>query len=95
VNGVTTRYVNDVAAPLAQVLEERRPGQTTRYAGGVGLEVDGQWGYQHADALGSVRQFSDPAGQVVQTRGYTPFGQARYAVGLPSGTFITKWLRLR
>jgi RHS repeat-associated protein len=89
---VTTRYATDslrlqaVSGALAQVLEEVRAGQTTRYLAGIGVETDGEWTYQLADGLGSVRQMADAAGQIVLARGYTPFGLVRYAVGTAAGT---------
>ena len=98
VNGVTTRYVVDVSGQLPHVLEEHRDGHTTRYlypstgsgqaaAGVMGVETDGALLYQHADALGSMRQLTDETGSVRQARGYTPFGVPTYALGEPAGSF--------
>jgi len=91
----------DVSGQLPHVLEEHRDGHTTRYlygAGVMGVETDGapsEWPfsvngallYQHADALGSVRQLTDQAGSVRQARGYSPFGAPTSAAGQSAGSF--------
>ena len=90
VNGATTRYVVDVSGQLPHVLEEHRDGHTVRYlygAGVMGVETDGAMVYQHADALGSVRQLTDETGSVRQARGYSPFGAPTYAAGQSAGSF--------
>jgi RHS repeat-associated protein len=92
VNGVTTRYVNDVAARLPHVLQEKRvaAGTQTAYLYGMGMVAQsdsGAWAYQHPDALGSVRQLSDAAGQVTLARSYTPFGALLSQSGTPQGSF--------
>jgi RHS repeat-associated protein len=95
VNGVTTRYVNDVVAALPQVLQENRGGVAptqVAYLYGQGMvaqQGSGTWAYQHPDALGSVRQLTDDAGNVTQARFYTPFGapEAAYGQALTTGSF--------
>ncbi len=90
VNGVQTRYLVDVAAPLPQVLQETKQGATTRYLYGLGLigtQDSGTWAYQHPDGLGSVRQVSNSAGQIVLAQSFTPFGAAKTAVGSAPGSF--------
>ncbi|MBU1660509.1 MAG: RHS repeat-associated core domain-containing protein, partial [Chloroflexi bacterium] len=89
-DGVTTRYVNDIAAPLPQVLAENKAGTQTAYLYGAGLAAvydSGNWAYQHPDALGSVRQQTDSAGLVTVARGYTPFGKTLWQAGDPGGSF--------
>ncbi|RLC76137.1 MAG: hypothetical protein DRJ03_20150, partial [Chloroflexi bacterium] len=75
---------------LPHVLEEHRDAHTTRYlygAGVMGVETNGAMLYQHADALGSVRQLTDEAGSVRQARGYSPFGAPTYVAGQSAGSF--------
>jgi hypothetical protein len=77
VNGVTTGYVLDPAAGLTQVLQETTGGQTTSYLYGHDLLAQydsGTWAYHVNDGLGSVRSLADPAGQVVQSYSFSPFG---------------------
>jgi RHS repeat-associated protein len=77
VDGVTTAYVLDPAAGLTQVLQETTAGQTTSYMYGHDLLAQydsGTWAYHVNDGLGSVRQLADPAGQVVQSHSFSPFG---------------------
>ena len=77
VDGVTTSYVLDPAAGLTQVLQETTAGQTTSYVYGADLLAQydsGTWAYHLNDGLGSVRQLADPAGQVVASYSFSPFG---------------------
>jgi RHS repeat-associated protein len=77
VDGVTTGYVLDPAAGLPQVLQESTDGQTASYLYGHDLLAQydsGTWAYHLNDGLGSVRQLTDPAGQVVQSYSFSPFG---------------------
>jgi len=90
VNGVATRYVNDVVAPLPQVLQEQRSGTQVAYLyglGQVGQYDSGTWSYQHPDGLGSVRHQSDGDGRVQMVRSYTPFGAPLSQLGTPQGSF--------
>ena len=90
INGAITRYVVDLSGELPQVLEERRAGHVTRYLhgpGGAALEADGVWTYHLADALGSVRQAADAAGDVTLAQSYAPFGEPLTSVGQPAGSF--------
>jgi RHS repeat-associated protein len=98
--GGATRYAVDRATPPPQVLVESQiaGGQSQTYLYGLGVigshdsgqpapsGVEG-WAYQHPDALGSVRQLTDEAGQVTQARFYSPFGVPTVAVGTPAGSF--------
>jgi len=77
VDGVTTDYVLDPAAGLTQVLQETTAGQTTSYLYGADLLAQsdsGTWAYHVNDGLGSVRQLTDAAGQVVASYRFDPFG---------------------
>jgi RHS repeat-associated protein len=77
VDGVTTGYVLDPAAGLTQVLVETTGGQATSYLYGADLLAQydsGTWAYHVNDGLGSVRQLADPAGQVVASYSFSPFG---------------------
>ena len=77
VDGVTTAYVLGPAAGLTQVLQETTAGQATSYLYGHDLLAQydsGTWAYHVDDGLGSVRQLSDPAGQVVASHSFSPFG---------------------
>ncbi len=78
VNGTTTEYVLDLAAPLTEMLGEIEPGSETWYL--LGLDIIGQqntatgWGFYHTDALGSVRSVSNSAGASIFSATYDPFG---------------------
>jgi YD repeat-containing protein len=78
VDGVTTEYVLDVAAGLPEVIVATVGGASTRYVqaqGQILAEYEtGAWAYVLPDALGSVRQLTDAAGQVPLAQSYDPFG---------------------
>ena len=77
VDGVTTDYVLDPAAGLTQVLVESTGGQQTAYLYGMDLLAQydsGMWAYHVNDGLGSVRGLANPAGEVVASETYDPFG---------------------
>lgn len=74
VNGQRTSFTLDLTTALTQVLAQTGGGATTYLLPGVGQQVNGAWQYQHTDVLGSVRMLSDPAGQVLASMRYTPFG---------------------
>jgi len=73
VNGVTTSYTLDINAGLTQVLDDG----TENYLYGNGriaqYEASGAE-YFLGDALGSVRQMVNAAGQVNLAKGYEPYG---------------------
>lgn len=79
-NSVTTQYALDMAAGLTQVLDD----ETNAYLYGVGRigeeQPDG-WQYYLGDALGSVRQLSDEAGEISLAKFYLPFGEAITGAG--------------
>ncbi len=77
-DGTETRYVQDVAGGLPQVLVETTGGETMLYVYGAArlAQVQGdaaEWFL--GDALGSVRQIVDDDGAVVLARDYDPHGQ--------------------
>jgi RHS repeat-associated protein len=78
VDGVETRYALDVAGGLPEVIVATVGGASTRYVqvqGQILAEYEaGAWGYVLPDALGSVRQVVDAAGQVSLAQSYDPFG---------------------
>jgi RHS repeat-associated protein len=74
VNGVTTNYTLDLHSGLTQVLAD---GTNTYLYGRSRLAEKNAAGtaYDLADALGSVRQLADGAGQVTLARSYKPYGE--------------------
>jgi len=80
VNGVTTYYALDQAAPLTQVLSDG----TNDYLYGLDriAQVNGSvTEYFLTDALGSVRQLADNTGAVTLAKSYQPFGDALTTTG--------------
>ena len=67
---LTTRYLLDGRQTLAATAN----GQTTYYLNGVG-EYQADWSYYLADGTNSIRQVTDPQGQITFTRSYTPWGE--------------------
>jgi len=94
VNGVTTNYTLDLnpstllraSAGLTQVLGD---GENT-YTYGIG-RISQQNGaateYFLGDALGSVRQLVDAAGQVTLVKSYEPYGSVVSSVGSGASVF--------
>ena len=91
-DGLRTDYVQDVAAPLPQVLTARQGGTVSTYLRGLGLIGEQRagtgplagpatWQYTLPDALGSVRQVVDGQGVVTVGRHYDPFGGILMAQG--------------
>jgi len=77
----TTTYVQDLAAPLSQVLSD---GTDTYVYGHDRLRaLGGPW--YVGDALGSVRQTLDDAGAVVATTSYDPWGTPQGTLSAPFG----------
>ena len=80
VNGQPITYTLDLAAPLVTVLAEAQLNQRTTYVYGLGdsplASDDGAaWTYLSGrDALNSVRQETDAAGQVLAARSFDPYG---------------------
>jgi RHS repeat-associated protein len=86
VNSVPTQYTLDLAAGLTQVLDD----ETNAYLYGVGRigeeQPDG-WQYYLGDALGSVRQLTDEAGEITLAKSYLPYGEAIDEVGSAASTY--------
>ncbi len=79
-NGAATSNTLHLNAGFTQVLAHGR----NSYLYGVGRIGEGQpggWQYHLGDALASVRQIVDPAGAVLLTRTYEPFGTLLTADG--------------
>lgn len=76
-NGTTTRYTQDLVAPLAQVLQLTQGVTTTDYVYGSErlFELAGiQRTWHTSDALGSLRQTLDNAGAPLSALHYDPWG---------------------
>ena len=74
VNSSQTNYILDLNNNLAQVLSD--DSNTYLYGlGRIAQQNTVDWQYYQGDALGSVRQLSDPAGVVTLARSYEPFGK--------------------
>jgi RHS repeat-associated protein len=86
INGVITRYAFDPVG-LTQVLVETTGSQTRKYVPGLAQLTSGVWAYQLPDGLGSVRQLTDPAGQIALMQSYDPFGNPTQIVGSPASVF--------
>jgi len=105
VDGETTTYTLDLAAPLVQVLVAHEVGESTTYLYGIARigEYDGTWQYYLADHLGSVRSLVDVGGGIVGTRAYQPYGSPLSSAGLASSIYgftgeqtdPTGWVYLR
>ena len=85
VNGMTTNYTLDLNAGLTQVLDDG----TSAYVYGVGriAQVNTTAVYFLGDALGSVRQLTNPSGQVTLTKSYAPYGEVMSSNGSGSSPF--------
>ncbi len=83
INGVITRYAFDPVG-LTQVLVETTGAQSKRYVPDLAQFSAGAWAYQLPDGLGSVRQLTDPAGQITLLQNYDPFGNVLQQVGSAS-----------
>ena len=93
VDGVETRWVQDMAAGLPQVLVETSGGAETIYLYGHArlAQVEGaaaEWFL--GDALGSVQQVVDDGGEVVLARDYAPFGVVLSESGAGSSGMDTR-----
>ena len=90
-DGLRTDYVQDVAAPLPQVLTARQGGTVSKYLRGLGLIGEQQGGgsfqYHLPDALGSVRQIADPTGQILLTQRFDPFGGLQQVNGFTASAY--------
>ena len=72
-DGVTTDYTLDINAGLTQVLQDN----TNKYVYGnqrISQIAETQTGYFLPDALGSMRQMTDPSSDLTLARTYDPYG---------------------
>jgi len=90
VNG-TASYTYDVNTALPVVLVESIAAGDTRYIHGLDLlarvEPDDTTNYYHYDGLGSTRQLTDEAGDVVAGYEYDAFGNLRMVAGSSANPF--------
>ena len=80
VNGVNTHFTVDLNAGLSQVLDDG----TNTYLYGVGRIAqfhDTEQEYFLGDALGSVRQMVNAAGEVTLAKGFEPYGELLASAG--------------
>jgi RHS repeat-associated protein len=72
-DGVTTDYTLDINAGLTQVLQD---GKQTYLYGNLRIAqiAETQTGYFLPDALGSMRQMTDPSADLTLARAYDPYG---------------------
>ncbi len=93
-NGVTRRFVLDVAAPLTQVLAETDASGniTAYYIYGLGLiskvAVGGNSSFYHFDQRGNTVALSDANGVVTDKYAYDPFGTLLNKEGTTANIFI-------
>jgi RHS repeat-associated protein len=90
--GVKTKYINDVALGLVQVLMETDDaGDTvTTYTYGndlIAMNREDADFYYHYDALGSVRQLTDDSGAVIASYTYDSFGNVIASTGTVTNTY--------
>ncbi len=92
-NGVVTSFVWDTAQPLAQVLSTSDGKRDIYGLGRLAEWQDAAWAYPLADALGSVRQWTDDEGSVTYAVGYEPFGDVLWQYGTTSSDwgFTGEW----
>jgi len=92
VDGVKTKYINDVASPLVQVLMETTEEDTVlaTYTYGndlISMNRAGENSYYHYDGLGSVRQLTDDNEAVVTEYTYDAFGNVIASTGTSENTY--------
>ena len=80
VDGNTTNYTLDIVSGLTQVLSD---GTSTYLygAGRIGEQGAGGWQYPLGDALGSVRQLTDPSSEAMLAKDFAPFGDVLSTTG--------------
>lgn len=86
VGGTTTRYTQDLAAPLSQVLQTVGASTTTYLYGHERLAINSSpktW--YLSDGLGSVRRTVNDSGAVLATTSYDPWGTPQSALSTPFG----------
>ena len=85
VNGQTTNYTLDLNAGLTQVLNDG----TNAYVYGLGriAQVNTTTEYFMGDALGSVRQLTNPSGSITYAKAYDPYGVVTAAAGTSQSAY--------
>jgi RHS repeat-associated protein len=79
--GAEMTFAWDPAAGLAQVLATGDGARDVYGLGRIAEVRGGAWAYPLGDALGSVRQWTDDAGNVTYAAGYAPYGETLWQVG--------------
>ncbi len=94
VGSTTTRFVNDVAGPLTNVLAETNSSNTIQkyYLYGVGMLSQGGSSsssrqYLITDGQGNVRFLTDSSGNKVRSYSYDPFGNLLATNGTQDGIY--------
>lgn len=81
-----TTYTQDLAAPLPVVLQSKTGATTSKYLYSMGTRPIAQytsaWEYLLLDALGSVRQIADAAGNFTLAKSYEPYGTVLNSTGV-------------
>lgn len=84
-NGIETQFLQDVASPLSNILQETRGGQTDTYFYGNDLitlwNANGDRYFYHHDGVGSTTSLSNAAGQWTDRYRYDAFGTIRQHLG--------------
>ena len=86
VTGIPSNYTLDLNSSLTQVLADG----TNTYLYGlerIGEQQPGGWQYHLGDALGSVRQLADNAGNVVLAKSYQPYGEVLSSSGTGASSY--------
>ena len=91
VNGITTAYLQDLAAGFSVVLRETTSGSHTNYVYGNDLKAsinnDGVLSFYHTDGLGSTRLLTNNSGVVTDRYSYDVFGSSRTHTGVSAQPF--------
>lgn len=93
VNGVTTKYINDINNNLSRVLEERNSSGNllANYIYGNGLISQYRSGLlscYHADGLGSIRALTNATGAITDAYNYDAFGNIITKTGSSTNNFL-------
>ncbi len=90
--GVKTKYINDMALPLVQVLLETNDANVIQavYTYGndlISMKRAGVNSYYNYDGLGSTRQLTDSSGDVTVSYTYDSFGNKIASTGTSANTY--------
>ena len=90
--GTLTTYTQDYAAPLPVVLQAKTGSASTQYVYSIGTRPlaeyeSAAWEYLLPDPLGSVRQLTDPSGNVTLLKSYEPYGSVLNSQGTATSIF--------